>query len=92
MILKGLCHNSNVYSLRNSRCLKTENVRTETVRFRAWKTWDLVPKEIQQSKNLLEFKRRIKSWVPSGCTCNICKTYIAGVGYVTHIILTLAFK
>ena len=80
-------NNSNVYSLRNSRCLKTENVRTvyygtETVRFRAWKTWDLAPKEIQQSRNLLEFKRRIKSWVPSGCTCNICKTYIAGVGYM----------
>ena len=41
-------NNSNVYSLRNSRCLKTENVRTvyygtETTRFRAWKTWELVP-------------------------------------------------
>ena len=80
-------NNSNAYSLRNSRCLKTENVRTvyygtETVRFRAWKTWELVPKEIQQSRNLLELKRRIKSWVPSGCTCNICKTYIVGVGYM----------
>ena len=59
-------NNSNVYSLRNSRCLRTENVRTvyygtETVRFRAWKTWELVPKEIQQSRNLVELKRRIKS-------------------------------
>ena len=69
-------NNSNVYS---------ENVRTvyygtETVRFRA--LGELAPKEIQQSRNLLELKRSIKSWVPSGCTCNICKTYIAGIGYM----------
>ena len=54
--------NSNVYSLTNSR-MKTENVRTvyygtEAAIYRAWKTGELVPIEIKQSRNLLEFTRQ----------------------------------
>ena len=44
------------------------------------KTWDLVPQEIKASRNLNEFKRKIKNWKPEGCTCRMCK--IPHLGFI----------
>ena len=67
--------------------MKTYNVKTvkcgtETVRHRAPQIWDLVPKDIKESINLVQFKTKIKLWIPDGCKCNLCKDYIQGVGYI----------
>ena len=32
-------------------------------------------------KSLDEFKLSIKSWIPKGCPCELCKTYVQGLGY-----------
>ena len=78
---------SNQYNLRKRRQWEMHNVRTvkygtETIRNMGPKTWELVPKEIKNSKSLQEFKKRIKAWKPVGCKCRLCKTYIAQLGFI----------
>ena len=75
------------YNLRNDIILETKNVHstyngTETVSFRAQKTWDMVPDEMKLSQTLDKFKRKIKKWKPNNCTCRLCKTYVNGLGFV----------
>ena len=55
----------NTYNLRNKNPFKLAKVRTvnngiETISYRGPKTWDLVPKNVKHSKDLSEFKRKIK--------------------------------
>ena len=47
--------------------------------------WDQLPRETQELNNLSKFKAFIKKWRPDKCPCNICKTYINGLGYVSII-------
>ena len=77
----------NPYNLRNNRCWQTSNVRTvgfgtETLLFRGRKTWELLPESIQNSETLSQFKVRVKNWIPEGCTCTLCKTYINNLGFI----------
>ena len=77
----------NNYNLRNERCWKTTNVRTtaygtETILFRGVKTWQLLPTDIKCAKTLIEFRRKIKTWYPEGCTCRLCRTFVPNVGYI----------
>ena len=78
---------TNTYNLRNKNPFLSRNVNsvkngTETVSFRAPKTWALVPEEIKKSNSLAEFKSKIRNWKPEGCKCRLCKTYIANVGFL----------
>ena len=77
----------NTYNLRNSPTFKSGNIRTtyngtETLMYRGPKTWDLVPNDIKEASSLKEFKRKIKLWEPEGCTCRMCKVYIANLGFI----------
>ena len=67
----------NQYDLRNKKAWEGNNIRTviygsETVTFMGPKIWELVPTEIKNSNNLIEFKKKIKSWKPQGCPCRLC--------------------
>ena len=46
-----------------------------------WNT--MLPDKLKQCKCLSEFQIAIKSWQPGNCPCELCKTYIKGLGYVT---------
>ena len=75
------------HDLRNNRSWETFNVRTvkygtETIRHMGPKTWDIVPSEIKVSTSLLEFKQKIKRWIPNECTCRLCKSYIYNLGFI----------
>ena len=75
------------YNLRKDTYFKTKNIHSvhnglDTLSYRGPKTWDLVPNNIKQSPNLNIFKAKIKTWRPTGCTCNICKTYIRNLGFI----------
>ena len=75
------------YNLRNKNSFQQENVHTvlngtETLSFRGPKIWSIVPESIKNSKSLTEFKRKIRTWEPIGCTCRLCKTYIHHLGFV----------
>ena len=45
--------------------------------FSLWGQTDTV-----QATSLREFKNKIKGCRPVECPCNLCKTYIAGVGFI----------
>ena len=77
----------NTHDIRNNRCWEISKVitvfyGTETIRFRGPKTWDMVPQHIKDSKNLLEFKSKIRSWKPIDCTCRLCKTFVPELGFI----------
>ena len=75
------------YNLRSGRSWITKNIRTiyygkETLTFRGPKTWDLLPKSLQEIGTLKEFKRRIKTWKPEGCSCRLCLIFIPNLGFI----------
>ena len=66
---------------------KLRNVRSvsygiDTLSFLGPKIWSIVPIEIKEATSLREFKNKIKGWRPVECPCKLCKTYIAGVGFI----------
>ena len=78
---------NNNYSLRGNNVLTRRRVNsvrcgTETVSFLAPKLWDILPKDIKDSKSLDIFKRKIKKYIPSECPCRLCKTYVPQVGFI----------
>ena len=75
------------YAFRNEKLWETGNTRTilygtETISFRGPKIWMFVPNDIKNSKTLNEFKNKIKTWKPSGCTCRLCKVFVPYLGYL----------
>ena len=65
-----------------SRNLRTVNYGTETISSLGPKIWSIIPNDIKNAPSLNSFKNKIKQWKPVGCPCRICKTYIAGVGFI----------
>ena len=75
------------YDLRQNRCYETAKVRTvrygtETLRYRGPKIWEIIPQNIKEANSLSEFKRKIKLWKPTGCTCRLCRTFIPELGFI----------
>ena len=48
----------------------------------AAKIWNKIPNEIKEACSLAGFKSKIKKWVPEGCSCKPCKTYVGQVGFI----------
>ena len=44
-----------------------------------WNT--MLPDNLKECESLDEFKSSIKSWTPDNCVCELCKTYVDGLGY-----------
>ena len=77
----------NNHHLRNNRTFATYNIRTvncgtETLTFRGPKTWEILPVSIKEAESLKEFKIKVKTWKPEGCTCRLCKTFIPNLGFL----------
>ena len=73
----------NNYSLRGNNVLTRQRVNsvrygTETVPFLAPKIWNILPKEIKDSKSRDIFKRKIKKWIPWYCPCKL----VPQVGFI----------
>ena len=45
------------------------------------KNYGKLPKEIKESQSLDIFKRNIKA-IPLDCSCKLCKSYIANLGFL----------
>ena len=68
---------------------KTQNIRTvrygsETIYSLGPKIWSAIPEGYKNAATLEEFKTKIKQWKPI-CPCRLCKTYVAGVGFIDGI-------
>ena len=80
-------YRQNNYSIRNFRELDCENVNTincglNTLSYKGSQLWQQLPEFIKKSENINSFKLNLKSWRNYNCSCNICKDYIQGLGYV----------
>ena len=86
--VKSICPlSTNPYNLRNKQTYEVENIHiskygSETVSYMDPKTWALVPESIKNSISLQVFKAKIKGWKPTGCSCRLCKPYIANLGFI----------
>ena len=75
------------YSLRKRNPFEPTNTHTvyhgtETISYRGPQIWAIVPDEIKLSETLAEFKAKIKHWLPIGCTCRLCRTYVCNLGFL----------
>ena len=43
----------------------------------------MVPEKVKLCKSLDEFKCSIKTWTSGNCVCELCKSYIQGLGYIS---------
>ena len=43
----------------------------------------MLPEKLKKCESLDNFKDSIKSWVPDNCPCELCKTYVPGLGYAS---------
>ena len=43
--------------------------------------WNMLPNDLKECESLEKFKSSIKSWKPDNCPCELCKTYVQGLGY-----------
>ena len=95
-VLKGLSSQilNDIFSLRNIEY----NIRSQTdfsssvvhsvkyghnsLRYFGPKIWNIIPDDIKNASNVLDFKRRIKCWVPDECPCTICREYVFNVGFI----------
>ena len=80
-------YRQNNYNIRNFRELDCENVNTincglNTLSYKGSQLWQQLPEFIKKSENINSFKLNLKSWRNYNCSCNICKDYIQGLGYV----------
>ena len=76
-----------MYDLRNKREFKTGNVRTvlngtETIYYRGPQIWDTLPNAIKHSTSLIEFKSKIKHWIPVECKYRLCCIFIRDLGFI----------
>ena len=44
--------------------------------------WNSLPNETREDHLISLFVTKVKQWKPTACTCTICKSYIARVGYI----------
>ena len=69
------------YNIRSQKDVSLRSINTSSyglkfLRYLASKIWNLVPQDIRSAKNLSQFIRKIKLWIPNGCPCILCRTYI----------------
>ena len=62
---------------------KTVSYGTESFGYIATKVWNSIPNEIRSCSDLISFKKRLSNERAYDCSCNICKTYVQNLGYVT---------
>ena len=75
------------YELRCGNCLSRSNIHfthfgIESIANIAAKIWNKIPNKIKEACSLTVFKSKIKKWVPEGCPCRLCKTYVGQVGFI----------
>ena len=46
---------------------------------------EMLPNKLKECETLTEFKNCVKNWTPDNCRCELCKTYVGGLGYTNVI-------
>ena len=76
----------NTYNLRNFHAFATDvprnNCMLNSVVYRANQLWETLPFDLKNSCSLELFKKGLKNWRCTRCSCQICSRFIADVGYI----------
>ena len=75
------------YTIRNPRdpdswLPKTVYCELETLAYKGPQLWQQLPANIKNSSFLVSFKHNTKQWNDSKCSCQVCKTYLGGLGFI----------
>ena len=78
------------YTIRNPRDLdirlpKTVYCRLETIAYKGPQLWQQLPAKVKESSSLVSFKQNIKLWKDHKCSCQVCKTYVGGLGLIMDV-------
>ena len=82
-----LCHNDNNKATRSGDTFVRPHVKSVKKGDRSLRSfgpvvWNtMLPENLKNCKSLDDFKNSIRSWIPDKCPCELCKTYISGLGY-----------
>ena len=80
-VLKQNCrYNTRGIFLTNN--IRTEHYGKESLSFLGPIIWSIIPHDIKTSTSLKDFNQKIRKWKSDKCPCKLCRTYIAGVGYI----------
>ena len=87
LIMKDIFVLKENYKYNTKEIFVTNNIRTEhygkeSLSYLGPKIWSMIPSDIKTLTSLKDFKRKIRIWKPNKCPCKLCKTFIAGVGYI----------
>ena len=55
---------------------------TGSIKFLGAKIWELIPDELRNLEGLWEFKRAIKMWKPTSCSCRLFKQLFYRIGFL----------
>jgi len=77
----------NKYDLRQKDFFTIPKINTvyngsETISVLGPKIWNSLPNALKTKNSLSSFKASIKKWQPINCPSRLCKSYIAGVGFI----------
>ena len=61
---------------------RTVSYGLESFGYKGSQIWKHIPKEIQNSDDISVFKSYISKHYKDLCKCNLCKQYIANLGYI----------
>ena len=52
------------------------------IAYLAPKIWNMVPSELRETSSRSSFKKAIKEWYPSNCSCRLCKRHLGNIGFI----------
>ena len=78
------------YDLRSQTQFSSANIKTDafgasSLRYFAYKVWNMVPQSLKNLDNVTTFKQKIREWIPQ-CNCKLCQVYITHIGYLPNVI------
>ena len=63
---------------------RTVSYGIETFGYKASQIWRNIPRDIQQIEDFFTFKKKITNYCENICNCNLCKPYVANLGYIDN--------
>ena len=77
------------YSLRHEGMAypnpRTVSYGLETFGYRGGQLWHNLPEEVRKVNDILVFKKYVATHCKDACNCNLCKNYVANLGYLETI-------
>ena len=61
---------------------RTISYGVETFGYKASQIWSKIPRGIQQIEDISMFKNNVSVSCENICNCNLCKPYVANLGYI----------